>query len=344
MNILFLIGGLLLILLGANGLTDGAASVAKRFNIPSIVIGLTIVAFGTSAPELTVSVSSALKGSADIAIGNVVGSNIFNTLMIVGCTALFAPIVITRNTLRKEIPLCILASVVLLICANDVILNKATENILNRADGLLLLCFFAIFMGYTFAIASRPAPIAGQPLTGKNPTAENHATETVAVDTHVEEEEIKQLPWWKSILYIIGGLGALIYGGQLFVDGATGIARNLGVSESIIGLTLVAGGTSLPELATSIVAALKKNPEIAIGNVIGSNLFNIFFVLGCSASITPLYLNGITNFDLFTLVGSCILLWFFGLFFAKRTITRIEGSIMVLCYIAYTVILIYTTT
>ena len=142
MNILFLIGGLILILLGANGLTDGAASVAKRFRIPPIVIGLTIVAFGTSAPELTVSVSSALKGSADIAIGNVVGSNIFNTLMIVGCTALFAPIVITHNTLRKEIPLCILSSIILLVCANDVFLDKASENILNRVDGLLLLCFF----------------------------------------------------------------------------------------------------------------------------------------------------------------------------------------------------------
>lgn len=329
MNILFLIGGLILILLGANGLTDGSASVAKRFRIPPIVIGLTIVAFGTSAPELTVSVASALKGSADIAIGNVVGSNIFNTLMIVGCTALFAPIVITRNTLRKEIPLCILSSVVLLICANDVFLDKASENILNRVDGLLLLCFFAIFMGYTFAIARTPS---------------TPATDDAQQPAHsAEEDDIKLLPWWKSTLYILGGLAALIYGGQLFVNGATGIARNLGVSESIIGLTLVAAGTSLPELATSIVAALKKNPEIAIGNVIGSNLFNIFFVLGCSASITPLRLSGITNFDLFTLVGSCILLWFFGLFFAKRTITRIEGSIMILCYVAYTVVLIYNT-
>ena len=259
MNILFLIGGLILILLGANGLTDGSASVAKRFRIPPIVIGLTIVAFGTSAPELTVSVASALKGSADISIGNVVGSNIFNTLMIVGCTALFAPIVITRNTLRKEIPLCILSSVVLLVCANDVFLDKASENILNRVDGLLLLCFFAIFMGYTFAIARTPStPVAGDAQHPAPPT---------------EEDDIKLLPWWKSVLYILGGLTALIYGGQLFVNGATGIARNLGVSESIIGLSLVAAGTSLPELATSIVAALKKNPEIAIGNVIGSNLF-----------------------------------------------------------------------
>ncbi|MDR0939621.1 MAG: calcium/sodium antiporter [Mediterranea sp.] len=325
MNILLLIGGLILILLGANGLTDGAASVAKSLRIPPIVIGLTVVAFGTSTPELTVSVSSALKGSADIAVGNVVGSNLFNTLMIVGCTALVAPIVITRNTLRKEIPLCILSSVVLLIAANDVLLNHSSTNILDRTDGLLMLCFFIIFLGYTLAIASHPAP--------PSPSAVTHEMEA--------EAEIKELPWWKSALYIIGGLAALVYGGQLFVNGATGIARGLGVSESIIGLTLVAAGTSLPELATSIVAAFKKNPEIAIGNVIGSNLFNIFFILGCSASITPLHFSGVTNFDLLSLVVSGILLWFFGLFFAKRTITRIEGSVMVLCYIAYTAVLIY---
>lgn len=315
MDLLLLIGGLLLILLGANGLTDGAASVAKQLRIPPIVIGLTIVAFGTSAPELTVSVSSALKGSADISIGNVVGSNIFNTLMIVGCTALFAPIVITRNTLRKEIPLCILASIVLFICANDVWFDHHSQNVISITDGLLLLCFFVIFLGYTFAIASHS--------NGDSP------------------EEIRQMPWWKSTLFILGGLGGLIFGGDLFVTGATGIARGLGISESIIGLTLVAGGTSLPELATSIVAALKKNPEIAIGNVIGSNLFNIFFVLGCSASITPLRVNGITNFDLISLIGAGVLLWLFGLFFAKRTITRIEGSLMIIGYIVYTVILIY---
>ena len=320
MDILFLVGGLLLILLGANGLTDGAASVAKRFHIPSIVIGLTIVAFGTSAPELTVSISSALKGSADIAIGNVVGSNTFNTLMIVGCTALFAPIAITRNTLKREIPLCILSSFALLICANDVLLDSSGENILSITDGLLLLCFFAIFLSYTFAIAKRDGSMK-EPLQ--------------------EEDEIRLLPAWKSTLYILGGLAGLIIGGNFFVDGASGIARGLGVSESIIGLTLVAGGTSLPELATSIVAALKKNPEIAIGNVIGSNLFNIFFVLGCSASITPLRLTGITNFDLWVLVGASLLLWLFGIFFGKRIITRLEGSILILCYIAYTVVLIY---
>ena len=316
-NLLFLIGGLLLILAGANGLTDGAASVAKRFQIPSIVIGLTIVAFGTSAPELTVSISSALKGSADIAIGNVVGSNVFNTLMIVGCTALFAPIVVTRNTLIKEIPLCILSAVALLVCANDIVLDGDFDNVISTTDGLILLCFFAIFLSYTFAIAK-----------SGNQTEEG-------------EEEIKQLPIWKSSLFIIGGLAGLIIGGNFFVEGASGIARSLGVSESVIGLTLVAGGTSLPELATSIVAALKKNPEIAIGNVIGSNLFNIFFVLGCSASITPLHLMGINNIDLLMLVGASILLWLVGVFFGKRTITRLEGSLMVLIYVAYTIFLIY---
>lgn len=313
MNIVLLIGGLLLILVGANALTDGAASVAKRFNISSLVIGLTIVAFGTSAPELTVSIVSALKGSSDIAIGNVVGSNLFNALMIVGCTAAIVPIRITKGTLNKEIPLCVLASIVLFICANDVLINGASQNSISNSDGMLLIGFFAIFLGYTFAIA-------------------HNGEET--------EETIKTMPIWKASLFILGGLAGLIYGGQFFVDGASGIARGLGVSESVIGLTLVAGGTSLPELATSVVAALKKNPEMAIGNVIGSNLFNIFLVLGCSATITPMNIQGITNLDLGALIGSCVLLYIFGLFFKKRTITRPEGIALIACYIAYITYLI----
>ncbi|MDL2282806.1 calcium/sodium antiporter [Parabacteroides sp. OttesenSCG-928-G06] len=318
MNILLLIGGLLLILLGANALTDGASSVAKRFHISSLVIGLTIVAFGTSAPELTVSVVSALKGSGDLAVGNVVGSNIFNVLMIVGCTAVIVPISITKSTLTREIPLCILASVALFICANDVLISGEAANWVSRTEGMLLLCFFLIFMGYTFAIARKGAD----------------------GEERVEETSIKEMPVWRAALYIIGGLFALVYGGQFFVNGASGIARGLGVSESIIGLTLVAGGTSLPELATSVVAALKKNPEMAIGNVVGSNLFNIFFVLGCSASITPLSIQGIDIVDLSVLTGSALLLYIFGLFIKKRTITRLEGAIMILCYVGYTLFLI----
>lgn len=314
MDIVCLLGGLVLILLGANYLTDGASSLAKRFKISDLVIGLTVVAFGTSAPELAVSLSSAIKGSADIAIGNVVGSNMFNTLMIVGCTAFFAPIVVTRNTLLKEIPLCILASVALLAISNDMLLDKQPLDVVSRTDGFLLLLFFIIFMVYTFSIARQ------------------HGDE--------EAEEVKQIPLWLSPIYIIGGLAALVFGGNIFVDGATGIARSLGVSESVIGLTLVAGGTSLPELATSVVAALKKNPEMAIGNVVGSNLFNIFLVLGASATITPLNLIGITNFDLLSLVIASVILWFFGVFYKKRTITRVEGTILVVCYIAYTATLI----
>lgn len=313
MDFLWLILGLALILIGANALTDGAASVAKRFHISPLVIGLTIVAFGTSAPELTVSVVSALKGSAGLAIGNVIGSNIFNCLMIVGCTAAIVPIQISKGTLSKEIPLCLLAAIVLFVCANDPLINGLSTNSISRSEGLLLLCFFAIFMGYTFAIAH-------------NGQAEDPAIPTLSIG--------------RSTLYIIGGLAGLIYGGQCFVDGASGIARSLGVSESVIGLTLVAGGTSLPELATSVVAALKKNPEMAVGNVIGSNLFNVFFVLGCSASITAMPVQGISSLDLGMHILACLLLFIFGLFFQQRTITRIEGIALVACYIGYTAYLI----
>ncbi len=315
-NVLLLLLGLGLILAGANYLTDGASSLAKRFNISPLVIGLTIVAFGTSAPELVVSVMSALNDSADIAIGNVVGSNIFNILMIVGVTAVVAPIAITRGTLMYEIPLALLSSIVVLICANDVFLGTGTENVLNRADGLLMLCFFAIFMSYTFAIAH------------------NHNGEE-------QSDEIKVLPAWRCILYIIGGLLALVGGGRLFVDGSCEIARMLGVSESIIGLTLVAMGTSLPELATSVVAALKKNPDIAIGNVVGSNIFNVFFILGTSATIFPLELGGITNFDIFYMIGASVLLFLTGRYYKTRKITRGEGVIMILFYLLYTGCLIY---
>ena len=315
LDVVFLVGGLALILLGANGLTDGAAAVAKRFQISDLVIGLTIVAFGTSAPELVFSVMSALSGSADMAIGNVVGSNLFNALAIIGVTAMAMPIKVGEGTLSKEIPLVVLASIVLAFMGNDVLLDDGEGNVISRIDGLVLLAFFMIFLRYTSAIA-------------RNGNEE------------AEGEEIKEMPMWKSVLFIVGGLAGLVYGGQLFVDGASGIATSLGVSESTIGLTIVAGGTSLPELATSVTAALKKNPGIAIGNVIGSNLFNIFLVLGCSATISPLPMGGINNIDISALVGSAVLFWIVGWFFKKRTITRSEGALLTACYIAYTVFLI----
>ena len=312
-DILILLLGLGLILVGANALTDGASAVAKRFGISDLVIGLTIVAMGTSAPELVVSVTAALNDSAELALGNVVGSNIFNILAIVGCTAMVMPISVGKGLMSKELPLVILSSLVMWAVASDTLLDGEAANVVSRIDGILLLAFFAIFMRYTFSIAKADSP---------------------------DTEEIKPMPMWKAALWIIGGLAGLIFGGRYFVDGASGIARSLGVSESVIGLTLVAAGTSLPELATSVVAALKKNPGIAIGNVIGSCLFNVFFIIGTAATIAPLPLGGITQTDMLSLVGASVLLWFFGLVIGDRKITRVEGTFMVLCFIAYTAWLI----
>lgn len=313
LNILFLIGGLILILVGANCLTDGSASVAKRWGISDLVIGLTIVALGTSSPELVVSIMSAFSGNSGMAIGNVVGSNIFNILMIVGVVAIVRPIKVQKSIMSNEIPLVVLSSLALLFMSEDMLFDEASQNIVSRIDGLILLLFFAIFMRYIFSIAK-------------------NGEET--------ESEVKKMSVVKSVIFIVGGLCGLIFGGQLFVDGASGIARSLGASDALIGLTIVACGTSLPELATSVVAAIKGNSGIAIGNVIGSNLFNIFFVLGCSATICPLSLGGITLIDMLTMLGASVLFWIFGWFFKERTITRAEGVLMVLAFVAYTICLI----
>ena len=305
-DILLFIVGLALILSGANALTDGASSIAKRMKVSELVIGLTIVAFGTSAPELAVSAISAIKGNGDIALGNVVGSNLFNTLMIIGCTVLVRPLKVSRLLIKKEIPLCILASFVLILLCAD-----ATEGCvaggLSRTDGLVLLCFMAIFLSHTFSIA------AGE-------------------EQNASESGIKEMPLWRAILFSIGGLLFLIAGGESFVRGASGLARALGASESLIAVTIVAGGTSLPELATSVVAALKGRSEMAVGNVVGSNLFNIFLILGLSSTISPI--------DLGMVLLSSIVLWFVGVFYKERTITRAEGALMIALYVAYTLYLI----
>ena len=313
-DILLFIVGLALILSGANALTDGASSIAKRMKVSELVIGLTIVAFGTSAPELAVSAISAIKGNGDIALGNVVGSNLFNTLMIIGCTVLVRPLKVSRLLIKKEIPLCILASFVLILLCAD-----ATEGCvaggLSRTDGLVLLCFMAIFLSHTFSIA------AGE-------------------EQNASESGIKEMPLWRAILFSIGGLLFLIAGGESFVRGASGLARALGASESLIAVTIVAGGTSLPELATSVVAALKGKSEMAVGNVVGSNLFNILLILGLSSTISPIKLAGIGAIDLGMVLLSSIVLWFVGVFYKERTITRAEGALMIALYVAYTLYLI----
>lgn len=317
-DIILLIVGLVLILGGANYLTDGAAAVARRFGMSDLMVGLTIVAFGTSAPELTISMMSAIDGNTGIAIGNVVGSNIFNTLIIIGAVAVARPIKITGGIMSNEIPLVVLSAAALLAMGSSKWLDGTTP-VISRVDGILLLLFFAIFMRYVFSQSKQKMP----------ETSEN-SNETKPVQTAL----------WKSVIFIIGGLAALIYGGDLFVDKASAIASSLGVSDAIIGLTIVAMGTSLPELATSLTAAIKGNSGIAIGNVIGSNIFNIFLVLGCSATIRLLPFGAISEIDLLVLFASCVLFWIFGWFFGNRTINRAEGGLLVAGYIAYMIYLV----
>lgn len=324
LDIIYLVIGLALILLGANWLTDGSAAIAKRFGISDLVVGLTVVAFGTSAPELVISVMSAISGSAGLAIGNVVGSNIFNILVIIGITAMVKPIRVEKSVMTNELPLTLLSSVVLLAMGNAVILNGASESVLTRVDGILLLLFFAIFMRYTFAQAhALPEPES-------DPAA----------------QDVSQKPPMstaKAIALVIAGLAGLVGGGNRFVAGASGIASGLGVSEAVIGLTIVAMGTSLPELAASIVAALKGKSDLAIGNVIGSCIFNAFFILGTAATISQLPFGTIGNVDLLTLCGASLLFLIFARIYRERTITRAEGALMTAGYVAYTAWLIIQT-
>jgi len=317
LDIIWLIVSLTLILVGANILTDGASAVAKRLGISDLIIGLTIVAFGTSTPELVISIVAATNGNASLAVGNIVGSNILNILLILGITAMIRPIFIKKSIMTNEIPMVLLSSLIMLAFGYSVFLDGGTEDIITRVDGIMLLIFFILFLRYTFASAKhKPAGSEKDPASADGDT-------------------LKKMPIAKSVIYIVLGLAALIWGGDKFVDGASGIASRLGVSEAIIGLTIVAIGTSLPELATSIVAAVKNEPGLAIGNVIGSNIFNILLILGAAATISPLPFKGVTHVDLWTLVGASLLFLLFGWAFKRRCITRIEGFVLVLSYAAY---------
>ena len=310
MNVILLIVGLVLILVGANYLTDGSAALARRFNISEFIVGLTIVAIGTSTPELVVSVISAIHGSGEMAIGNVTGSNLFKGLLILGITTLIRPVPLTSDNIKKDIPLGILASIVLLVVCCDVLLGSDLRNNIGRDEGIILLLLFVIFISYTIFSAKAP---------------------------EVEEaaEEQKPMPIWLMLIMIVGGLAALVFGGNLFQTSAVEVARALGVSESMIAITLLAGGTSLPELAASAVSAFKGKSEMAMGNVLGSNISNIFLVLGASATITPLSLGGITMVDLLTVLGASILLWITAFSFKRNKIDRPEAVILIVAYIAY---------
>ena len=305
LDIVLIIIGVAMVLYGADRLTEGASALARRMNVSEIIIGLTIVAAGTSAPELFVSMASALKGTPDLAVGNVVGSNTMNCMLIVGCAAMVAPMTISRSTVKKDMPFSVGASVLLMLLA--------LNSFLGRVDGIILLLGFAAFMAYTLRQAKTDK--AEDP--GGNGITQNRPHD----------------PVWKNVLFLLGGLLLLAVGSNVFVGHASSLALSLGVSEGVVGLTVVAGGTSLPELATSVVAARKGQSAIAIGNVIGSNVFNILLILGLTATISPLEITGITTIDMAVMLLSVALVWLFS--FTRFTVERWEGAVLVGGYLVY---------
>ena len=305
LDVVLIILGVAMVLKGADYLTEGAAAAARRLHIPEMIIGLTIVAAGTSAPELFVSVVSALKGTADMAVGNVVGSNIMNTMLIVGVAAMVAPMTISKATVKKDLPFTVAASMLLLFLAFD--------HFLGHASGFMMLAGFALFMAYSIYTASR-------------------STEP---DKESGEETLTVL---RSTCYVVGGLLLLVVGSNIFVDHATLLALSMGISEGVVGLTVVAGGTSLPELATTVVAARKGQSALAIGNVIGSNVFNILLILGLTAAIHPLEIEGITTIDMAVMLLSVAFVWIFA--FTRFKVERWEGFVLLAGYLAYLIWLI----
>ena len=312
LSVISFVAGIVLVILGADWLTKGASALARRFNMSELLIGLTIVAIGTSLPELVISTGSALKGSPGLALGNIIGSNIFNGMFILGVTALLCPIKFDSRMLTREIPFNLLASIVLILVSGSMLVGGAPGETITRYGGMLLLCFLAVFVRYTFSITNDSG----------------------------DGEPAGQLPVWKVVLFIVAGLAALIFGGNVFVDGATEIARVLGLSEAVIGITIVSAGSSLPELAVSVSAARKGNVGIALGNVLGSNILNIFFILGVSATITPISLDGFSFIDYYVLLASSLLIYFVARFGGKAVITRFEGAVLVAGYVAYTTYLV----
>jgi cation:H+ antiporter len=315
--IVLLLVGFGILIKGADFLVGGASSLAKKYGISNLAIGLTVVAFGTSMPELIVSVIASLGGKNDAAFGNVIGSNNFNLLFILGICGLIYPLVVQRNTVKYEVPLSLLAAIILFVIVNDVMLWGATENSMSRFDAFGLLLFFGLFMFYIYR-------------TMKN-------TGDAGSD---EGEQIKIYAPLVAIGLVTLGLVMLIGGGKLVVDNAVEIAKSFGLSEKLIGLTILAIGTSLPELATSAVAAYRRNTDIAIGNVIGSNIFNVFFILGIAGTIRETPFNAAMNFDLYVLMGSTVVLMIFMFTLNTRKLDRWEAALMLMGYIAYTAFLV----
>ncbi len=307
------IAGFVFLVYGANWLVDGAASIAKKHNISHVVTGMTIVALGTSAPELVVNLVASFRGTADVAFGNILGSNISNIFLILGISALIFPLAVNKNTFLKEIPFALLGAVLIGILANDLLLGDGTS-IVRRSDGLVLMIFFGLFMVYAIGIAKKKDLI--------------------------EVPAIKEFPLGMALIMILAGMLALVAGGRWIVQGAVEIAGRFGMSEAVISLTIVALGTSLPELATCVVAALKRNADMVIGNILGSNIFNVFFVLGVSAVIKPLPFNKTLNFDILGGILAVVILWLFILSSRQKTLKRWHGGVLLAFYVAYITILL----
>lgn len=318
-DIIFLVVGLALLIFGGNLVTDGAVAVAKKMNISGLVIGLTIVAFGSSAPDLAVCLFSTMGGKSQLALGDVVGAGIFDMLCAIGLTAIVRPVVVDRNSLKCNLPLLFLAALVIFFFGDDRLIDGAALDRIDRSDGLVMLCFFAIFMAFTLQSARVQAPSSPAPAA-----------------TAVQKPAKTMRPWLAAT-YIVAGLGALVLGGQWIVDGASGIALKAGMSEALVGLTIVAVGSSLPDAATSVIAAMKGQTGLAIGNLIGSCIFDILFVIGTCASIRPLNCGRISFFDYGVLVGASLLLLLFSTLRRDHTIPRWMGFVLVGLYAGYIV-------
>lgn len=307
-QIFILVAGLLLILFGANYLVDGSSSIAKKFGLSEFIIGLTIVGIGTSTPEMVVSFLSSFQGKADMAIGNIVGSNIFNTMMILGITALIAPLAITKSNLKKDIPLNIIVTILLILLGMNLTIFGKGQDQLSRIDGALLLGIFVWYLWSSF----------------KSDSADDD-----------EESQVKEYSGLMSVVLILGGLAGLIIGGKMFVNAATELAKAFGVSDKFIAITVMAAGTSMPELATCVVAALKGRGQLALGNILGSNISNILLILGGAALINPLSFSGMTTVDLGAVLASALFILISAYTFKKKQLDRFEGAVLLLMEIAY---------
>lgn len=310
MEYLFLLLGMVILIYGAHLLVQGASSFAKMLNIPNLIIGLTVVAFGTSFPELIINVFASYNGQSDLAVGNVVGSNIINVLLVIGLAAVVKPLQIQNYTVRYELPFALLAMALLFVVANDGLINQTATSTLHRSDGIIFLSFFLIFIYYTFVV-----------------TTNSH--------DHQEGHDVKEMSKTKSTIFILLGMTGLYFGGEFIVDSATKLATDWGLSQVVIGILVVALGTSLPELATSVVASFKGNADMAIGNIVGSNIFNVFLVLGVSATISPIDFNPSINLDLLVAFLSTLLLFIFVFTGKGRRVDRVEGSIFLVLYFSY---------